>query len=108
MLLADTTHVSGKIMEDMFGTYLKSDMVQLAHHGMAPSNASLYKFIQADVLLWPSTYNHAETRFGQYASVINVALEYAEDVYVSDVALTTLKLPYVIKNNKQDELSKFR
>lgn len=106
MLLADTTHASGKIMEDMFGTHLKSDMVQLAHHGMAPSNASLYKFIQADVLLWPSTYNHAGSRYGQYSSVINVALEYAEDVYVSDVALTTLKLPYVIQNNKDAEMSK--
>ena len=106
MLLADTTHASGKIMEEMFGTHLKSDMVQLAHHGMAPSNASLYKFIQADVLLWPSTYNHAGSRYGQYASVINVALEHAEDVYVSDVALTTLKLPYVIQNNKDAEMSK--
>ena len=106
MLLADTTHVSGKIMEDMFGTYLKSDMVQLAHHGMAPSNASLYKFIQADVLLWPNNYGDAGVRYGQYASVINVALGYAEDLYVSGSSLTTLKLPYVIKNNKQDEMSK--
>lgn len=108
MLLADTTHVSGKIMEDMFGTHLKSDMVQLAHHGMAPSNASLYKHIQADVLLWPNNYGDAGVRYGQYASVINVALGYAEDLYVSGSSLTTLKLPYVIKNNKQDELSKFR
>ena len=106
MLLADTTHVSGKIMEDMFGTHLKSDMVQLAHHGMAPSNASLYNHIQADVLLWPNNYGDAGVRYGQYASVINVALGYAEDLYVSGSSLTTLKLPYVIKNNKQDEMSK--
>jgi hypothetical protein len=81
-------------------------MVQLAHHGMAPSNASLYKFIQADVLLWPNNYGDAGVRYGQYASVINVALGYAEDLYVSGSSLTTLKLPYVIKNNKQDEMSK--
>ena len=106
MLLADTTHASGKIMEDMFGNYLKSDMVQLAHHGMAPSNASLYSCIQADVLLWPSTYKYAGTRYSQYSNVINVALQYAEDVYVSDVTVTTLTLPYVIQNNKDAEMSK--
>ena len=106
MLLADTTHASGKIMEDMFGTHLKSDMVQLAHHGMAPSNASLYTCIQADVLLWPNTYVHGGTRYSQYSSVINVALGYAEDVYLSDVSLTTLSLPYVIQNNKNSEMSK--
>ena len=106
MLLADTTHVSGQIIENMFGNHLKSDMVQLAHHGMAPSNASLYRCIQADVLLWPSTYKHAGSRYGQYSSTINAALEYAEDVYVSDVTVTTLTLPYVIQNNKQDEMSK--
>lgn len=108
LLLADTTHASGKILENMFGSHLRSDMVQLAHHGMAPSNASLYKCVQADVLLWPSTYAHAATRYGQYSSVINVALEYAEDVYVSDVTVTTLPLPYTIQNNKKEEMSKLK
>lgn len=106
LLLADTTHVSGQIMEDMFGSHLESDMVQLAHHGMAPSNASLYRCVKADVLLWPSTYYHAGQRYSQYASTINAALEYAKDVYVSDVNVTTLPLPYVIQNNKQEEMSK--
>ena len=108
MLLADTTHVSGEIIEKTFGSYLKSDMVQLAHHGMAPSNASLYQRIEADVLLWPSTYTHASVRYSQYSNVIDVALRYAKDIYVSDVNVTTISLPYVIRNNKDAEMSKLR
>lgn len=108
MLLADTTHASGQIIEDMFGSHLKSDMVQLAHHGMAPSNASLYRCIQADVLIWPSTYKHSAERFQQYGSTINAALEYAKDVYIADVEVTTVSLPYTIQNNKNEEMDKIR
>lgn len=108
MLLADTTHASGQIIEDMFGSHLKSDMVQLAHHGMAPSNASLYRCIQAEVLIWPSTYKHSSERFKQYGSTINAALDYAKDVYIADVEITTVPLPYTVQNNKTEEMNKIR
>lgn len=108
MLLADTTHASGQIIEDMFGSHLKSDMVQLAHHGMAPSNASLYRCIQAEVLIWPSTYKHSSERFKQYGSTINAALDYAKDVYIADVEVTTVPLPYTVQNNKTEEMNKIR
>jgi beta-lactamase superfamily II metal-dependent hydrolase len=108
LFLADTTHLSGRIIEKTFGDYLKSDMVQLAHHGMAPSNKSLYQAIQADVLLWPSTYRHAAERYQAYKGVIDVALSYAEDVYVSDADVRTVELPYVIQNNKDEEMANLK
>ena len=108
LFLADTTHLSGRIIESSFGSYLKSDMVQLAHHGMAPSNKSLYKLVQADVLLWPSTYRHATERYGAYKGVIDVALSYAEDVYISDADIRTVELPYVIQNNKDEEMANLK
>ena len=107
LLLADTTHVSGRIMENAFGSYLKSDMVQLAHHGQFPSNSSLYKAVAAKVLLWPANYASGKALIKQHGGVINTALSYASDVYVSDSNLTTLPLPYVIINNKDNELNKF-
>ncbi|MBQ7376499.1 MAG: hypothetical protein IJW52_06410 [Clostridia bacterium] len=108
LFLADTTHLSGRIIENTFGSYLKSDMVQLAHHGMAPSNSSLYQLVQADVLLWPSTYRHATERYKEFKGVIDVALSYAEDVYVSDADVRTVELPYVIQNNKEEEMANLK
>lgn len=103
LLLADTTHKSGRIIEDMYGDHLKSTMVQLAHHGMAPSNATLYDKIQAEVLIWPSTYVYATENYKTYQSTIDKALLYAKDVYMADFEdgyLLTLKLPYTAANNK--------
>lgn len=106
LLLADTTHASGRIIEKMFGEHLKSDMVQLAHHGMAPSNSSLYECVKAEVLLWPSNHSTAGEMLKQYSGVINTALSFASDLYVADTALVTLPLPYECLNNKEAELEK--
>ena len=108
LLLADTTHESGKILEDTFGEYLRSDFGQLAHHGKAPSHASLYERIQAEVLLWPTNYAGATESLNQYASVINTALSYASDLYISDTAVTTIPLPYEVVNNKEVETEKIK
>ena len=104
LLLADTTHKSGRIIEDMYGEYLKSTMVQLAHHGMAPSNDTLYEKIQAEVLIWPSVYGYAKVNYVTYNSPISVALSYATDVYIADFEdgyTLTVKLPYTAINNKE-------
>jgi beta-lactamase superfamily II metal-dependent hydrolase len=108
LLLADTTHASGRIMEQTFGDYLRSDMVQLAHHGKAPSNSSLYELVKAEVLLWPTNYAGAKGSLEQYSSVINTALSYANDLYISDTAVTTLPLPYETVNNKDSEVEKIK
>ena len=108
LLLADTTHASGRIIENTFGDYLRSDIVQLAHHGKAPSNSSLYELVKAEVLLWPTNYAGAKGSLEQYSSVINTALSYANDLYISDTAVTTLPLPYETVNNKDSEVEKIK
>ena len=107
LLLADTTHVSGRILENTFGDYLKSDMVQLPHHGMWASNVSLYSFIKASVVLWPNIEKVAKEWLGDKAVV--AALERATDLYVSGTGLKTVSFPYKHVNNKEqviDELKK--
>jgi beta-lactamase superfamily II metal-dependent hydrolase len=109
LLLADTTHKSGKIIEDTYGDHLRSTMVQLAHHGLAPSYASLYEKIQAKVLIWPSIYSYASENYQLYNDPISKALSYASDVYLADFEdgyTLTLKLPYTAINNKEAVISK--
>ena len=99
MALADTTHVSGDILRNMYGAYLESDMVQLAHHGTHPGYASLYHAIKAPVLLWPSNMSNVKAQFTNSAVV--AAVSYASDIYVANSGMVTLNLPYTPINNKQ-------
>lgn len=103
LALADTTHVSGDILKDMFGSYLQSEMVQLAHHGTYPGYASLYETIKGKVLIWPSNLNNAQATITDNA--VATAVKHASDVYVCNSGDITLKIPYTIINNKQDFLT---
>ena len=103
LALADTTHVSGDIMRDMFGSYLESDMVQLAHHGTYPGYASLYNTIKAPVLIWPSNLANAKTQMNDGA--VTAAVNNATDVYIVNSQNITLNIPYTPINNKQDFLN---
>lgn len=108
LFLADTTKTSGTILEKSLGDYLKSDIMQLAHHGYGPVNNSLYETVQAEVLLWPNTYATVSTPNKISTSAwksINIALQYAKDVHFSDADMTTLTFPYQIQNNKACEMA---
>lgn len=102
LALADTTHVSGDILKNMYGTYLESDMVQLAHHGTYPGYASLYNTIKAPVLIWPSNMKNVKAQITNGAVV--AALNQATDVYVANSGNITLPIPYTPINNKQELL----
>lgn len=106
LILADTTHVSGDVMKNMYGSYLESEMVQLAHHGIYPANASLYEAIKAKVLLWPSNYANASAQ--QTNAAVVKALEHATDVHIANTQDTTFVLPYTFVNNKEEFLSKIQ
>ena len=103
MLLADTTHTSGARMMELHRDALKSDMVQIAHHGMWASYSQLYRYINAPVLLWPSNLTNAKKWFND--SVVQTTIGIAEDVYLSGNSEdTVLTFPYEIKHNKADFL----
>lgn len=104
MLLGDTTHNSGKILERMWHEHLKSDAMQIAHHGMWPSNPSLYrKYLQSEIMIWPTHKRDAKWSLGRdFADAIYAALEFAKDVYVAGDTNTVYDLPIVIQNNKDD------
>ena len=104
MLLADTAHAAGPILNKMWGDYLKSDILQIAHHGTYPSVESIYHSIQGEVLLFSAMYKNVSWYIvdGRYSAQMNAALLYAEDIYVSDNEVTKIELPYVFLNNKEE------
>ena len=106
ILLADTCYDSGPIMNKIWGSYLKSDIMQIAHHGQWPSVAEIYHSIQAKVVLFPSMTKNVKNWVvdSRWAAVMQVVLDYAEDIYISGDALTVIELPLWLEYNKKDVL----
>ncbi len=101
ILLGDALKETAKILTDTYGSYLKADMVQLAHHGSWPGTETLYSNINASVVFWPSNADNAKNRYkaSDHAS-LRKAISLAKDVYLASEGTVTLTLPYTIVNNK--------
>ena len=52
MMLADTYVDSANIMIKVWGDYLRSDIMQMAHHAIWPANSDLYNCIKAETILY--------------------------------------------------------
>ena len=102
MVLADTTSRAINHIYKAYGDYLRSDMVQLAHHGVNGGEL-LYQTIDADVILWPiavdASYNQG-VKLIRDVKFNKVATDLAEEVYVAGNAVFTLPLPYTPKDNE--------
>lgn len=52
MVLGDCTHQLSKQLAATYGDYLKSDILQLAHHGLIGGDKELYQLIDPAVCFW--------------------------------------------------------
>ncbi len=57
MWTGDMYRYGGQWACAMYGSYLKSDMVALSHHGGPGAEEQFYDFVDADVLWWPNEAN---------------------------------------------------
>ena len=108
IFLGDATDVVAKILVSDYGSYLKSDILQLAHHGkrnysgMQMANTeNLYKLIRPEIVLWP-TSNVNYLAEGDETEVVSkhpwnlVALESARECFLAGEGITVLELPYTV------------
>ena len=63
LFLADAEAQTTKLLLNMYGSTLKSDIMQIAHHGYSGGSVDLYKKIDPDWSLWPTN----QTSFNQRA-----------------------------------------
>ena len=108
LLLGDAYGDVAPFLTNTYGSYLKSDMVQLGHHGTYPGTEALYTNIGASVLFWPSSADNAKTRYyesGKYAP-LRKAISVAKDIYLASEGTVTITIPYTIKNNKSAFMSR--
>ncbi|MBO7303380.1 MAG: hypothetical protein J6U68_04260 [Clostridia bacterium] len=109
ILLGDALEKAATILTNMYGAHLKSDMVQLAHHGTTPGTKALYTNINAPVLFWPSSADNVKNRYyNQSNAALIEAVSKAKDIYLASEGTATLTLPYTIKNNKDAFLKRMK
>ena len=86
-----------------YGEYLKSDMVQITHHGYN-GVAEFYKTVDADVILFPVAarqfYGEGELYRIMDWDHNKAALDVAKECYVAGETGHTLILPHTPENNK--------
>lgn len=94
-------------LTNMYGSHLKSDMVQLAHHGTTPGTTTLYEKINAPILFWPSCASNATTRYkSSDHESLRKAISLAKDVYLAGDGTVTIAVPCKIVNNKSSFLNR--
>lgn len=100
MVLGDASHDAGKIAQSMYGSYLKSDIIQTAHHGYTTGSTvysgitGLYTKAAAPVVLWPlgdQTYPSMSSRaFSRHLQELSTTKE----IFVAGSRDIRLMLPY--------------
>lgn len=106
MMLGDTCYDSAPIMIDIWGDRLRSDIMQVAHHGIWPSVKELYEAVQGKVAIFPAKKNNLSRyiRDPRWEASTKAILNYAEDIYISCDSIEIIELPYALKNNKEQVL----
>ncbi len=99
MILGDISEAGSPVLVKNFGDYLKSDFVQIAHHGYSGGINSLYQAISAKTILWPGGYCDFKTLHVHNRNKLPMAL--ATDLFIAGNDQPTITLPYTPTGNKQ-------
>ncbi len=54
LFLGDAEFYADDVMIELYGNELKSDIVQMAHHGSFGSSKEFYRYVDPEFLFWPS------------------------------------------------------
>ena len=82
----DTMKLSANFMIDVYGDYLKSDMVQAAHHGMDDTPLAFYDTVRAPVIWYPcddTAYNGGETYPFRDVRLAVKKAEYTKEILIA-------------------------
>jgi hypothetical protein len=90
--LGDAQAAASKFMRAMYGDYLRSDMVQVAHHGLNGCELELYRLVAPECVWWPAGrtewkekyHNPASTGYYQVSYQINYGIASIKYIILSD------------------------
>lgn len=90
LFLGDAAGDTSNVLCNMYGAYLKSDVVQVAHHGWNGATTEVYQNVDPEIAMWPnsqSEYNGCLSKTGNSFYQTDkdlVAAVGEENVYIAD------------------------
>jgi len=94
LFTGDMHQTSNPLIIKMFGDHMKSDMVQMAHHGYNGGSADFYKAVDADVCLFTNKYESYLTLMNKPENMIGIKLASQVLVPVDEHDIIAFDLPY--------------
>lgn len=94
IFLADSGINAANWMMKTYGESLKSDMVQVAHHGCETTPAELYDMIAANTLFWPCSESLFNTNRGELVKQHIIEAEYSKEHLLHGYGDITRPLSY--------------
>jgi hypothetical protein len=108
-IVGDLEDVGSNIVGAMYGDAIKTDILQVAHHGWG-GTVELYKYFKPTIVLWPSDQQNVTSHLTPgktgYYPVINQSLINQQNVLlfvVADNGHKTIPLPVVGLTNNRTE-----
>ncbi len=93
LIPGDASAKESAVLEARYGETLKSDIVQIAHHGHSGLSENAYRLINADLCVFPIT----EIKFWEEhprLAANRTAIALAEEYYISSNGTVRVPLPY--------------
>ncbi|MBQ9544111.1 MAG: MBL fold metallo-hydrolase, partial [Clostridia bacterium] len=85
LFLGDVQKAADDVMIALYGKSLKSDVVQLAHHGEFSSTAEFYSYVDPDIVLWPMDMKGIDGRLYSMITSSDANRTLLCDLHVKDV-----------------------
>ncbi len=95
----DAGHEESFILEERYPDYLKSDIVQQAHHGHFGTTENFYRLVDASIALFPVTQIKFDEELHNYRAN-EVSIELADAYYIASNGTVEIPLPYFKGNVK--------
>lgn len=105
LFLGDLQTTSCRKLEAMWGDYLKSDMIQVAHHGFNGSTIETYALASPTIALWPSCRDGYNDNVSREVNAFIRNMPSVEEHIIAGFAGTRrLSLPYTPNTSTPVEL----
>ncbi len=99
LIPGDAGHEESYILEARYPKYLKSDIVQQAHHGHFGTTDNFYRLVDADIALFPVTQIKFDEELDHW-SANRVSIDIADEYHIASNGTVEIPLPYKKGNVK--------
>lgn len=105
--LGDVQSAGSNVIVKMYGKSLKSDIVQVSHHGYNGATRDFYTLLKPSILLWPTKNSSYKAQTAGTSTTAHYVVDHyiatglgVKDIFVADGHNICLPLPYTPGSNK--------